>query len=93
MDVQRHWTRIDREVAKGGQRLADPSGQHLHRGSIRTGKGEHRPTVTRVFGVVDHLIDVNADIGSQVGLVHQQQVGPADSRSALAGDIAPASDV
>ena len=46
-----------------------------------------------VLGVVDHPVDVHADVRRQVGLVDHQQVGTLDAGATLAGHVTTAGHV
>ena len=54
---------------------------------------QHGATVSRRFGIRHHLRHVDADVGREVGLVDDEEVGAPDTRAALASDIAAARDI
>ena len=56
-----------------------------------SGTVRSRATLPGRAGVGNHLGDVDTDVGAEVGLVDDEQVGAGDARAALAGDVtAPA---
>ena len=65
----------------------------VDRVGVVPGERDDRPVVAGREGVRAHQVDVDPDVGSEVGLVDDQQVGTLDARSALAGHVTTAGDV
>ena len=76
-----------------GQLGEDPARQRAHGCRVAARQRDHRPAVPDRLSVREHLVDVDADVRREVGLVHDEQIGSGDAGPALAGDVSPAGDV
>ena len=75
-------------AAEARQTVEHPLLERRHRLRIAPGHPEYRTTGPHLASLPDHPVDIHIDERPEIGLVDHQQIGPRDTRPALAHHVA-----